>query len=115
MNLERTQRYPTHGPDGRGAVVAQPGVLSHDELLVDAARNSPPAPLAAWLLPELRAMVAREAAGRHRVTHAGVTQSRALTSKVRTASVTVNLVCLQLRAPFCTCFLCSLGGCGGPP
>jgi histone demethylase JARID1 len=32
----------------------KPGVLSHDELLVDAARNAPPGPLAAWLLPELK-------------------------------------------------------------
>jgi hypothetical protein len=80
------KRSALTGWTGARRRVAQPGVLSHDELLVDAARNSPPAPLAAWLLPELRAMVAREAAGRHRVTHAGVTQSRALTSKVHTAS-----------------------------
>ena len=91
--------------------MSQPGVLSHDELLVDAARNSPPAPLAAWLLPELRAMVAREAAGRHRVTHAGVTQSRALTSKVRTASV--HLACCTACPLLYVLSLSWGGGAGG--
>lgn len=61
---------------------SQPAVLSHDELLCDAARLDCSREMARWLLPELLQMVESERAGRETAAAAGTLRSRRLLSKV---------------------------------